>query len=63
MGGRGYVSKKVNRITDKQQARTFKYKTKYLDRIEAVTESYVVEENGMEIIKTRTRYRKKKKRK
>ncbi len=60
MGGRGYVSKKVNRITDKQKARAFNYNTNYLDRIEAVAESYVVEKNGIKTIKTRIRYQKKK---
>ena len=38
------------------------YTTKY-SGMEAVTESYTIEENGVKIIKTRTRYRKRRRKK
>lgn len=39
------------------------YKTKYGLGTEAVTESYTVEIDGVKIVKSRTRYRKRRKRK
>lgn len=43
-----------------KQANRINNTTKY-SGMEAVTESYTIEENGIKIIKTRTRYRKRRK--
>lgn len=55
--GKGVKEKIANARLRKEQR---EYVTKY-SGMEAVTESYTVEQNGVKIVKTRTRYRKRRK--
>lgn len=61
MGSGAHYAKENVRLTKSQQKRIFDYETKY-SGMEAVTESYVEIVNGVKIIRTRTRYRKKRRR-
>lgn len=61
MGDRTGSTRSNQKLTKSQQKRIFDYETKY-SGMEAVTESYIEIVNGIKVIRTRTRYRKKRKR-
>lgn len=58
--GKSVKEKIANARLRKQQS---EYKTKYSLGMEAVTESYTVEINGVKVVRSRTKYRKRRKRK
>jgi len=68
MGDKDYYRNKIKYLTRRQIKRTrygeemFRYKPKY-SGMEAITESYTEIVNGVKIIRVRTRYRKKQKKK